>query len=402
MIKVKISEVKVGDRLGRTLYYQYGAPILTAGSRLTQRWIDKLKAFGFQTLYIYDKDFEDVLVHDFLDEGLQRQLARKAQKLFDEIKEETRNVINPAMLRDTSVKELHQKLSTPEVQTAISRLTIGERFLDDVETIVATLLSDQEVCLSVGVIKNLNSFVFDHSLEVTIRSLLIARQVGFANRELRELALGCLLHDIGFVLLPEDVLQRKGKRTTADENLIRHHPLLGYHLLRHEGRVGILAAHVAYQHHERQDGSGYPRGLTGTNKLELRPRGATERMGQIHRYAAIAAVADFYDTLVSEGPLGEGIPPDTAVKVLRAVSGKLLNSQAVEAYLSVIPVFPVGTMVRVMDGELKGYRGVVISVSRSDLDKPTVRIIFSGKERLEKPFDVDLRQQTMTIKAVGR
>jgi putative nucleotidyltransferase with HDIG domain len=402
MIKIKTSEVKPGDKLARTLYYQYGAPILTAGTRLTQRWIDKLKTLGFQTLYLYDQDLEDVLVYDFLDQEVQRRLARKALKLFDEIKEETRGVIDAHMLKNTSAEELRQKLSTPEIQKAVSRLKIGEKFIGDVETIVATLLSDQEVCLSVGVIKTVSSFVFDHSLEVAIRSLLIARKVGFTNREMHELALGCLLHDIGYVLMPEDILRKKGKHTAAEENMIKQHTVIGYHLLRQERSVSILAAHVAYQHHERQDGGGYPRGLAGTNSLERRGSVGFDHMGQIHRYAAVAAVADFYDTLVSEGPLGRGVPPDTAVKVLRDVSGKFLNPLAVEAYLSVIPVFPVGTTVLVMDSELKGHRGVVVSVSRSDLDLPTVRITMLGRKRLEKSFDVDLRQQAMTIKTVGR
>ncbi|MDQ7778846.1 MAG: HD domain-containing protein [Planctomycetota bacterium] len=404
MIKVKIDEIKPGDKLARTLYYQYGAPILTAGTTLNQKWIDKLRVFGYQSVYIYDKDLEDVVVYDYVDPAVQRRLAKRATKLFENLKEETRGVFEPAMLKTSSTDELRAKLASPEMQKAVSRLKIGDQFLSDVETIVAGLLSDQEVCLSIGVMKTLNSYVFDHSLEVTIRSLLIARKVGFTSRELYSLALGCLLHDIGYVLTPEDILLKRTKRTAAEENVLKQHSLVGYYLLKNEREVGILPAHVAYQHHERVDGGGYPRGLVGSNRLENHSLDDTpgEKVGHIHRFAAVAAVADFYDTLVSDGPLGRGVAPDTAVKILRELAGTHFNQTAVDAFLGIIPVFPVGTMVMFTDGDLKGFKGVVISVSRGDLDLPTVRCTMAGKKRLEKTFDVDLRQTPMHIKTVSR
>src|SRR5262249_4815745 len=146
----------------------------------------------------------------------------------------------------------------------------------------------------------------------------------------------------------------------------------------------VLVNQVALQHHERQDGHGYPRRLAGNNRVS-RPKFGNE--GRILLIAEIASVADVYDALASERPYRGALAPEAVGETLQAMAGSYLNSELVEVFLSAVPRFPVGMTVRVASGRLAGASGVVARVNRRALDRPVVRLTRDADGR---PIKVDL------------
>lgn len=192
------------------------------------------------------------------------------------------------------------------------------------------------------------------------------------------------------------VLNKPGKLTPQELELIKKHPTLGYQLLRSIQKDEFLANHVAYQHHERQDGTGYPRGLHGVNRVA---REAT-RGDRILLIGEIAAVADVYDALSSDRPYRPGMSPEQIVETMRQMSGPHLNREIVQQFLAILPVFPVGLDVRITQGRLKGYRGVVARVNPSAMDRPIVRLLYDNAGRRIASFEFDLlREKTAALAA---
>jgi HD-GYP domain-containing protein (c-di-GMP phosphodiesterase class II) len=148
--------------------------------------------------------------------------------------------------------------------------------------------------------------------------------------------------------------------------------------------LGVLAAHVAYQHHEMHDGMGYPRGLTGNPSLGVNARNS------IHDFGSLCAVADVYDALTSERPYRAAISPDAAIARIRQASGTHFNPQAVETFEAAVPPFPVCSNVRVINGRYAGWQGVVAALRKKAIDRPKIRLLYNSSSQRVDPVEVDL------------
>jgi HD-GYP domain-containing protein (c-di-GMP phosphodiesterase class II) len=254
--------------------------------------------------------------------------------------------------------------------------------------------------MCVGTLKTESSYLYDHSIEVAIHSALLARRLGFHPSEIREIVLGALLHDIGYLFIPEDLTKKRGKLSEAEIKILQRHTFYGYWLLKEREEISLLSAHVAYQHHERQDGTGFPRGLRGNNRIVSKEEALKYSLGMIHRYANVVAVPNYYDSLVSSLPYKKALGPDEAIRMVREASGEMLNAQVANVFLSYMPVYPLGTNIIVINGRYAGYKGFVVKVKPSELDKPLIRLTFEGTRKLKNPIDIDLTKEDLVIRAI--
>src|SRR5205823_3734096 len=159
---------------------------------------------------------------------------------------------------------------------------------------------DRPLLNGVGTVRSHATYSIQHGLDVMVTATAIGQLLGYDRQTLRKLALGCALHDVGKVFIQDEILAKPDPLTPEECQRLRDHTVFGYLMIRDSLALGILAAHVAYQHHERQDGQGYPRGLTGTNRIT---RGLEVHMpGHIVPLAEVAAIADFHDSRSSERP----------------------------------------------------------------------------------------------------
>jgi putative nucleotidyltransferase with HDIG domain len=380
--RVPLEQVDTGAVLGKTLYNERGDVLLRKGAVLSERYRGLLTEKGFATVYLQDEDTADIVMDDIVSEHV-RSTA-------------TKNIFRFMQVVQNASKEFN-KLPTDRLGAAFSssafqKSTTGrayEQLYAVVDSIIDEVL-EVKTLTGLTAIKTHDNYTFCHSVDVTVTAIVLGKKFFFDRVALRQLALGCLLHDIGKTFIPTEVLNKPGQYTPTEWDMMKKHPTLGYQLLRSIQRDEFLANHVAYQHHERQDGSGYPRGLRGINRIARDAKYGGDRMLLI---GEIAAVADVYDALSSDRPYRAGMAPDRIVETMRDMAGPHLNREIVHHFLSILPVFPVGIEVRFTQGRFKGYRGVVARVNDRAMDRPVVRVLYDDRGRRIAGFDYELAKE---------
>ncbi|MFN7181171.1 MAG: HD-GYP domain-containing protein [Planctomycetota bacterium] len=397
---VNIDELKTGDIIARSLYYPFGGIMIKAGVKLDRFIITKLKEIGYKYVYVYDEQIGDIEYYETMDELSKVSLTKKIRETFSQLRNEVGLLIKTERWGKISHQEINKFLEKEKLFiSTVPKVQLN--FIQDVTTIIEKLVSETEYILSILTIKSASQYLYEHSIEVTIKSLLLGKKLGLTRGELIELGVGALLHDIGYSLIPENIVNKKEKLTEHEKKLLHLHPTLGYTILKNHPLVSILSAHVAYQHHEQQNGKGYPRGLRGRNKFIHKKEYQFESEPKIHRYAEIVAVADYYDLMLTDTPFGKALNVDEAYTKLKNAGGSILNKEILDVFLEFVPVYPIGTQVIFTNGKLRGFKGVVTRNFPGELTKPLIKVHRGPKnENIAHPFEVDLRKENFAIKII--
>ncbi len=216
--------------------------------------------------------------------------------------------------------------------------------------------------------------VITHSVNVGIYVLRVGEGLGLSSHRLIDLGVAALLHDVGMARLPDSIIEKKGKLTDAEMAELRRHPQYGYDILSQLGSDTLWLAEVALQEQEREDGSGYPKGLKGD---------------QIHEYARIIAVADCFAGLTRSRPDRRGMMPFEAVRFILQNQRSLLNPRILRVLLTRLTAFPLHTEVRLNSGVVAR----VVETHEAQPLRPCVEILCDAQgNRLDPPRIIDLRE----------
>jgi HD-GYP domain-containing protein (c-di-GMP phosphodiesterase class II) len=384
MILMALDDVRPGMALGVGLRNRQGHTLLGPGIALTGEAIARLRQLGIWAVWIDDEDTRDIPYEDSLSDATRLATTAAIQETFALTARET------AALRSASVSEVQETLKSR--QHLLHDHPVIERLAGHVDALVRDVL-DRPVLTGLASIRTRDSYTFHHCLDVAVTATIIGRLLRWDRETLRKLATGCILHDIGKIFLDDALLGKPEPLTPEESRRMKDHTVLGYLFLRDNLRLGVLAAHVAYQHHEWQDGSGYPRGLQGTNRLV---QGAEIHVpGRIMPMAEIAAIADFHDACASERPHRRAHPPDTVWRMIRDGAGRQFNREIADLFLAALPPYPAGSQVVVTEGGgFTGFGGVVARVDREALARPVVRLLLDEAGERIDPVELDLRRET--------
>ena len=331
---VPIEQVIPGQRLARSVHREDGSLLVRAGKPLTAYEIRRLAAMGFPGVYVADPGEEDLSAPEL-------------------ISETTRAAAVAHLWHAYRMLEQGRRLDVVRLQ-------------DAVDNIVDEILAEPRVLMGLADLRSHDTYTFGHSVDVCALSVAIGRAMEMPPQQLRVLGLGALLHDIGKIGVPAEILRKPGRLTAEEWRYIEEHPRLGFDILRRYHEVPVPAAHVAYQHHERLDGSGYPRGLAGD---------------QLHPYGRIAAVADVFDAMCAPRTYRPSFPVHAVLAFLQENSGTLFDATAVSCLARVVAPYPLGTTVRLSTGET----GVVVALVPENGRLPTVRILRDAQGRRVDP-----------------
>jgi HD-GYP domain-containing protein (c-di-GMP phosphodiesterase class II) len=386
MIKLSLEEIKPGMLLARSIVSESGELLLSSGNVINERVLQKMRDIELNAAWIAEDGTEIAIPEETVNEqlSLQSQFVVKENadilKKVAQIKTITQANINNVLADTSRFKNI---IAVEEIKKLIKQ-------------ILEELMNKEPVAVNLNSIRTKSGYNYQHALDVAITAIILANKLKYTHREIEELALGCLLMDMGMVVFPESLVNKQGAMTEQEQHLFREHPTLGYAILRQNDRITITAAHVAYQHHERQDGKGYPRGLRGDNQIPLKT--LSPKKGMIHRYAEIAAVADTYISLLNPRP--NTIPPqspDEAMRIVIKGAGTHLNRAVVDAFITIVPAFPVGSRVVVTEDrkyrKYTGYSGVVARTSLANPEKPVLLIIFDREKKKIKPWTLDMAEE---------
>lgn len=372
--------------LGRPVYNDRGDVLLARGVALTPGYIKSLRDHGFLAVHVLDGVADDLEPPDILSESVRVATYKHVRSLF---------AVASSAAAIRGVPDRRARLE----RFASDAMPLVDELYRDVQRIIDEVMNAELLCGVVS-LKSHDSYTFDHSIDVTVVGVVLGQRLRLSSRELHQLALGCIYHDIGKLVIPTSVLGKPGRLSASEFALVQEHPQAGYDMVRRITQsTDLIARHVVWQHHERQDGTGYPRHLRGLNQFRYDPHEHYGR-GIILPAAEIAAVADVYSALASDRPYRPALSPPDIVATLRRAGGSQLNREILSRFLSILPSFPVGTEVVVMGGELGGYRGVVSAVGREDIHRPTVRLLFDPTGARITPFEVNTSQERAVNLAV--
>jgi HD-GYP domain-containing protein (c-di-GMP phosphodiesterase class II) len=248
---------------------------------------------------------------------------------------------------------------------------LDKKFSKVMDSILDDMSSQEDPMIMLLDMHTADNYLYVHSLNVCLYTLVLGIAHGYSKDELRVIGLGALLHDIGKTQIPVKIVQKPGMLSEEEFRHMQAHTEIGYRILKEEPNIPLLAAHCALQHHERIDGSGYPRGLTGP---------------QIHEYAKWLGVADSYDAMTSNRIYKKAMLPHQAVEALYVGSGTLYEQKQLELFRDRVAIYPLGLTVKLSSGET----GVVVKIDPSTPHWPVVRVLAGPEGEHVTPYELDL------------
>jgi len=247
--------------------------------------------------------------------------------------------------------------------------TVARTMIDGLAQAVA---QNRTALLALTTLKNYDNYTFTHMVNVSILTMGQARGLGMDGALLREFGLAALMHDIGKVRTPIDILNKAEKLTDAEFAIMKRHTVDGAEILRMTPEVPALAPVVAFEHHLRIDGSGYPDGVSRSS---------------LNIGTMLCSIADVYDAMRSQRSYQQSFPTDRILAVLKRNDGTQFDQHLVRRFVQLIGIYPAGTLVRLNTGEV----AVVMSVYAPDPYRPHVRVLLGrDSSRLDLPFDLNL------------
>ncbi len=251
------------------------------------------------------------------------------------------------------------------VETAMQRALHGEDvdidgFKEVANDFIDSVSRNQNALACLSRIREKDAYLLEHSINVGVLMSILGKAMKLDRQALFEYVLGAILHDIGKILIPDEVLHKPGRLTEEEFGLMKKHSTFSRDILVKSGDLSEATINVAYQHHERLDGTGYPQGLNGD---------------AISLEAKMAAVVDVYDAITADRCYHKGIPPTLALKRMLEWTGSHLDKEILHTFICAMGIYPVGSLVELTSGKL----AVVSEINSKDQKQPLVKVIYNSK-----------------------
>lgn len=348
-------------------------PFLTGSLKVkSDKEIEKIAGNGIREVYIDTSKGLDVADAPTETE-VKASIAHEMEIIAEKAKPVESASLHDEMAKSQKVHGEANKI----IHSLMQDVRLGKQIeLEQVDPIVGrmseSILRNQDALLSLCRIKQKDNYTFLHSVSIGALMMSFARAVNLSSEEMRLVGIGGMLHDIGKMKVPDEILNKPGKLTDAEFDIMRLHVVYSRDILSDTPGIAQASLDVASQHHERFDGSGYPLKLKGS---------------EMSIYGQMASIVDVYDAITSDRCYHKGMEPTVALRKMFEWSKFHFNPELVHAFVRSIGIYPVGTLVMLESSRI----GIVIEQREVSLAQPLVRVVFNAKKDYYiKPEDVDL------------
>lgn len=322
-VLVSIENCMPGMKMAETIHNEYGAVIIAEHTILDEHLINKLSNLGFDRVKVYDE--------------------------FDNIKEPDSSELFKAQYAENvdTVKEILHDISDGK-SVDINKVNYVS------ESIVMRINENRDIVSCISRMKTADEYTYTHSVNVSLLSMLIGKWLRMDLEKIREIVQAGLLHDIGKSMIPQELLNKPGNLTPEEYEEMKMHPYYGFRIAENMPGLSEDIKKAILLHHEREDGSGYPLGLTGS---------------QINEFAKIIAVADIYDAMTSKRIYRKKESVFGVLELLENNMYGILDTRIVRAFLTNIAAYYIGDMVRLNTGET----GEIVYINPMHISQPLVK-----------------------------
>lgn len=336
MIYISINNLKPGMILANGVWGKSSfLPLVQAGTVLDDSIINRLVGKGIAGVYIECEGCDDITVSEILPMEAKINVTNEIGKIFRSLQLQKSNIFSCV--------------------ESVSR--IADYFVD-------VVMKNRECLMNIIEIKNYNEYSYIHSMQVGILSTIIGKNLGYKNRQLKELATAGMLHDVGKLNIPLSILDKEGPLTDEEFDIMKKHPAYAMEKLSSSRELSKDTLEGIISHHEKIDGTGYPNNLKDK---------------EIHDFGKIIAVADVYDALTSDRSYRKAWKPHNAINYMMSYSGTHFDVDILSAFLISAAAYPVGVLVSLSNG----LKGVVINTVSGLPLNPIVKILTPGQHHGE-------------------
>ncbi len=375
--KINVDQLKPGMFINDFNCGWLEHPFLTKSLKISYaKAIKKIVDIGIREVYIDTDNGTDVADAPTREE-VDKEIETELNQVIEPKKENNTRV--PAKEEIAKAKKV-KKEAKKTVQRIMEDVRLGrqleiEKVDNVVEKIIDSIFLNQSALLSLGRIQTINEYTFYHSVSVGVLMIAFAKHLGYDHDTVKAIRVGGLLHDVGKINVPIEILTKPGQLTEYEYTEIKRHVEYGCDIIEQTSGISETSMYVAAHHHERFDGTGYPNNLKGE---------------RISIFGQMAAIVDVYDAITSDRCYKEAILPINTLKKLLEWSEFHFNKELVQQFIRCMGIYPVGSLVSLSNGLIC----VVLNHDENKILTPIVRSVYNKKsDRFIKPFDIDLSNQ---------
>ena len=343
---VRTRQLQPGMKIDQAVVDKSGRNLVQRGSILDNYVIDSLLKMG--VIMVYIQSGEETAG------DIEKSISPQARKQIERLHTDDRSKVELSDSVKTRVAEgiqfIYSNTESKELADATNNIA---------SNLMNAINSTDAIAVDISALKTSDEYTFKHSVDVATMSMILAKQQGLSQKQIYEIGVAGLLHDIGKTKIPLDILNKPARLTDEEFAVMKQHPVFGYRMIKDRDEFSNEICMAVLQHHEKMNSKGYPVGFPSD---------------KITQYARILTIADIYDALVTERPYKSAFSQREAVEMIMSMTGEL-DLTAMKSFLESMILYPVDSIVELSNGE----KAKVVKNNPHYILRPTVVGIKSGR-----------------------
>ena len=381
---VNVNKLDPGSILGKSLYTEKGDLLLAAGYKINAEMINLIHKKGFNFVFVMDELSEGIVPEDVISDSVKQIVNHQLAETFKDVQ-------NNLAFEKFEPEHVKQAL---EDNRNWGSMNFMPNVRQQVNLLLEEILENHVTMFTSLPIKSESGQDYEHALDTSVVSILIALAFGYDQRELKSIGIASLVHDIGKMIFPQIKNKTQDDMTKDERMLMREHPTFSMMIIKGTDPDSFLEQTTVAHHHEHYDGSGYPQALKSEGSSPAKK--SHNPVGKIFRHAEILAVANTYDNLITGYLDSNPRTPEQAISEIITGAGSLWNPYVVRNLAKVIQCYPVGAPVRIVNTRSKlyvGYQALVMEANPDDQNRPVVIMTHNTVGARIPPRMVDLKEE---------